>query len=106
MAEGRRGMATRRTSTKTGRAGNDHADLEVAIPRRCVGGGSLGRLYAMGVDAYRLAPRLGQLKTLPESQVDGLTGTLSLSPSQRIQRQLPWAEFRDGQVQRLPDSLN
>ncbi|VXD02836.1 conserved exported hypothetical protein [Pseudomonas sp. 8Z] len=69
-------------------------------------GGSLGRLYAMGVDAYRLAPRLGQLKALPESRVDGLTGTLSLNATQRIERQLPWAEFRDGQVQRLPDSLN
>ncbi len=66
-------------------------------------GGSLGRLYAMGADAYRLAPRLSQLKTLPETQIDGLSGRLSLSPAQRIERQLPWAEFRDGQVQRLPD---
>lgn len=69
-------------------------------------GGSLGRLYAMGVDAYRLAPRLSQLKALPASRVEGLSGSLSLNPSQRIERQLPWAEFRDGQVQRLPDSLN
>ncbi|AYC34203.1 penicillin-binding protein activator [Pseudomonas cavernae] len=68
--------------------------------------GSLGRLYAMGVDAYRLAPRLSQLKAMPDNQVDGLTGSLSLNPNQRIQRQLPWAEFRNGQVQRLPDSLN
>src|SRR3546814_8683327 len=30
--------------------------------------GSLGRLYAMGADAYRLAPRLGQLKALPDSR--------------------------------------
>lgn len=66
--------------------------------------GSLGRLYAMGVDAFRLAPRLSQLQALPDSQVDGLTGTLSMNPQQRIERQLPWAEFRDGQVQRLPDS--
>ena len=69
-------------------------------------GGSLGRLYAMGVDAYRLAPRLGQLKALPESRIDGLSGILSLTPTQRIERQLPWAEFRGGQVQRLPDSVN
>ncbi|MBT8766202.1 penicillin-binding protein activator [Metapseudomonas boanensis] len=66
--------------------------------------GSLGRLYAMGADAYRLAPRLTQLKALPESKIDGLSGTLSLNPAQRIERQLPWAEFRDGQVQRLEDS--
>lgn len=66
--------------------------------------GSLGRLYAMGVDAYRLAPRLGQLKTLPESRIDGLSGSLSMNPGRRIERQLPWAEFVDGKIQRLPDT--
>lgn len=67
-------------------------------------GGSLGRLYAMGADAYRLAPRLGQLKTLPDSRIEGLSGSLAVSPTQRVQRQLPWAEFVNGQVQRLPDT--
>jgi hypothetical protein len=67
-------------------------------------GGSLGRLYAMGVDAYRLAPRLGQLKALPDSRIEGLSGSLSMSQTQRVQRQLPWAEFVSGQVQRLPDT--
>jgi hypothetical protein len=60
----------------------------------------------MGADAYLLAPRLSQLKTLPETRIDGLSGSLSLNPAQRIERQLPWAEFRDGRVERLPDSLN
>jgi outer membrane PBP1 activator LpoA protein len=69
-------------------------------------GGSLGRLYAMGADAYLLAPRLNQLKTLPETRLQGLSGSLSLSPTQRVERQLPWAEFRDGQVLPLPDRLN
>lgn len=67
-------------------------------------GGSLGRLYAMGLDAYRLAPRLSQLKALPDTHVDGASGSLSLAPDQRVQRQLPWAEYRDGQVQPLPAS--
>ena len=66
--------------------------------------GSLGRLYAMGVDAYSLAPRLGQLKALPDNRVQGLSGSLSMNPSQRIERQLPWAEFVGGQVKRLPDT--
>ncbi|WP_122662717.1 penicillin-binding protein activator [Pseudomonas viridiflava] len=66
--------------------------------------GSLGRLYAMGVDAYRLAPRLGQLKTMPESRIDGLSGSLSVNPARRVERQLPWAEFVDGKIQRLPDT--
>ncbi|SFC20722.1 hypothetical protein SAMN05216577_103262 [Pseudomonas citronellolis] len=62
---------------------------------------SLGRLYAMGADAYRLAPRLPELKALPSMQLDGFTGNLSLAPNQRIQRQLPWAEFRNGRAQPL-----
>ncbi|MBV2134413.1 penicillin-binding protein activator [Pseudomonas sp. MAP12] len=64
-------------------------------------GGSLGRLYAMGVDAYRLAPRLSQLQALPSTRLDGLSGSLSLAPGQRIVRRLPWAEYRNGQIQRL-----
>lgn len=67
-------------------------------------GGSLGRLYAMGADAYLLAPRLNQLVALPGTQLDGLSGTLTLNPQQRIERQLPWAQFRDGQVERLPEN--
>lgn len=66
--------------------------------------GSLGRLYAMGADAYLLAPSLNQLLVLPETQLDGLSGTLSITPEQRIERRLPWAEFHDGQVQRLADT--
>jgi len=67
-------------------------------------GGSLGRLYAMGADAYLLAPRLNQLLALPDTQLNGLSGTLSLNPQQRIERQLPWAQFRDGAVERLEDA--
>jgi outer membrane PBP1 activator LpoA protein len=69
-------------------------------------GGSLGRLYAMGADAFRLASRLDQLKALPDTRIEGLSGSLSLNPAQRIERQLPWAAFRDGQIQRLPDTAN
>jgi len=66
--------------------------------------GSLGRLYAMGADAYLLAPRLNQLLALPETLLDGLSGTLSITADQRIERRLPWAEFHDGQVQPLADT--
>ncbi|MBD8592740.1 penicillin-binding protein activator [Pseudomonas sp. CFBP 8758] len=66
--------------------------------------GSIGRLYAMGVDAYTLAARLGQLKALPDSRIEGLSGNLGMSASQRIERQLPWAQFAGGQVQRLPNT--
>ena len=67
-------------------------------------GGSLGRLYAMGVDAYSLAPRLGQLKALPDSRIEGQSGSLSMTQNQRVVRELPWAQFVNGQVQRLPNT--
>lgn len=66
--------------------------------------GSMGRLYAMGVDAYTLAARLDQLKALPDSRVEGLSGNLGMGANQRIERQLPWAQFVGGQVQRLPNT--
>ncbi|MCW3149868.1 penicillin-binding protein activator [Stutzerimonas stutzeri] len=67
-------------------------------------GGSLGRLYAMGADAYLLAPRLNQLLALPSTRLNGLSGSLALNPQQRIERQLPWAQFHDGQIERLPNN--
>lgn len=63
--------------------------------------GSMGRLFAMGSDAFLLTSRLNQLKILPDSSIQGLSGQLSLSPTQRVVRQLPWAEFRDGLIQPL-----
>src|SRR5690606_13501829 len=67
--------------------------------------GSLGRLYAMGADAYSLATRLQQLQAVPSTRIDGLSGQLALTPAQRIERRLPWAEFRNGQVVRLPETF-
>lgn len=84
---------------------NDQLPLRQEVEQKWPqAGGSLGRLYAMGADAYLLAPRLNQLLALPDTQLDGLSGTLSLNPQQRIERQLPWAEFRDGEVQRLDNT--
>lgn len=59
---------------------------------------SLGRLYAMGADAYLLAPRLKQLQAIPDTRLSGLSGTLTLNAQQRIERQLPWATFHNGEV--------
>lgn len=67
--------------------------------------GSLGRLYAMGADAYTLAPRLGQLKALPGNRIEGLSGSLSLNNAQRIERQLQWAHFNNAKVEPLPATL-
>ena len=64
--------------------------------------GQLGSLYAMGADAFRLYPRLQQLQTLQGSQISGLTGSLSISPQGKIQRELTWQLFRNGRLAPLP----
>ncbi|WPO99188.1 penicillin-binding protein activator [Pseudomonas sp. HR96] len=65
---------------------------------------SLGRLYAMGVDAFALTSRLQQLKALPDNRIPGASGSLGLGPNQRIDRQLPWAQFDARQIKRLADT--
>ncbi|MDR6678820.1 penicillin-binding protein activator [Pseudomonas oryzihabitans] len=65
---------------------------------------SIGRLYAMGADAYLLALHLQQLKALPNSELPGLSGDLSVAADQRVVRDLPWAVFRNGVAQPLPAS--
>lgn len=55
---------------------------------------SLGlRLYAMGIDAYRLAPRLKGLARQQATTFPGESGTLSIDGRGRVQRQLALARF-------------
>lgn len=60
-----------------------------------------GRLYALGLDAYRLHPYLNQLQALPGTQIQGETGTLSITEQGIIKRRLPWAVFKEGTPQLL-----
>lgn len=53
------------------------------------------RLYALGIDSYRLSQELNHVGSTPSSGIPGATGQLSLS-QQHIHRQLQWAEFRGG----------
>lgn len=54
------------------------------------------RLYALGHDAFKLYPRLQQLKQYPRSRVYGMTGLMRLNQSQQVERELDWAEFKRG----------
>lgn len=57
--------------------------------------GPYARLFAMGIDTYELATRLGQLTRQPGSTLAGRTGTLSLDAQHRVYRRLPWARMSD-----------
>lgn len=70
-----------------------------ALSRRAVKGayssGPLARLYAMGIDAYRLTPRLIALSKSPGAYYPGQTGGLAIDPLGRITRQLELGRFTD-----------
>jgi uncharacterized protein len=63
--------------------------------------GNYARLYAMGVDAFRLYPRLKQLSALPFSKIFGVTGDLSIDQEGKIHRKMPFAVFKRGRPQTL-----
>lgn len=63
---------------------------------------SLAAFYALGIDAYRLYPRLQQLKELDDARLYGTTGVLRLDETNVINRELMWAQFRDGEATSVP----
>ena len=65
------------------------------------GHGRYARLFAMGVDAYRLQARLYLLRNLQDSTLPGVTGTLRLNGA-RLVRESDWAVFRNGEAIPVP----
>jgi outer membrane PBP1 activator LpoA protein len=63
------------------------------------------RLYALGIDAYRLIPHLGRLSMEKTEHYEGETGNLKLDKNGRILRQLLWVKFVNGEP-RLIDTEN
>ncbi|EAR59728.1 penicillin-binding protein activator [Neptuniibacter caesariensis] len=55
-----------------------------------------GRLYALGLDAYRIHPYLQQLGSLPNAEIQGETGTLSIDQTGKVTRTLLWATYKEG----------
>lgn len=53
----------------------------------------LGRLYAMGIDAYSLIKQLPILESDPQETMDGQTGNLYMDRERNIRRQLVWVEL-------------
>jgi uncharacterized protein len=76
-----------------------HQDAASVWPN---GHGRYERLFAMGVDAYRLHARLSMLQSVPDSFLPGVTGQLSIDPQRKLVRQLQWAYFTHGKPQRMP----
>jgi outer membrane PBP1 activator LpoA protein len=56
----------------------------------------LERLYALGIDAFRVAQALLEGRTA--LMLDGVTGQLALGPDRHVARELTRAQFRDGRL--------
>jgi len=63
------------------------------------------RLFALGVDAYRLFPRLEQFRAYTNSRVHGVTGQLKINRQGRVVSQSSWAQFVKGKVVPAPRYL-
>ena len=59
------------------------------------------RLFALGVDAYKISQQLDQLINFSEIGLSGMTGILKLDDKQQIHRQLMWAKFKNGRAKLL-----
>lgn len=55
-----------------------------------------GRLFAMGMDAYALSSKLQLLSRVQGSNLEGQTGTLSMTPDGVVRREQSWAIFQQG----------
>jgi len=55
--------------------------------------GPLARLYAMGIDGYRLAPRIARMSKHPGTFFPGETGGLTIDSLGQVRRQLMLAQF-------------
>ncbi|MGB1951463.1 MAG: penicillin-binding protein activator [Marinobacter sp.] len=58
--------------------------------------GQLGRLFAMGADAWNLSKRLPLLRQVEGASLNGQTGILTMTPQGSIHREQLWARFRSG----------
>lgn len=79
-----------------------HNELEPYISKA---GNRLQRLYALGIDSFKIIAALSTLKKYPYQRYDGETGSLSLDPKQRLHRQLTWVHFRSGRPVILDETV-
>lgn len=74
---------------------NLYQQLKSASPERF---GRNSKYYALGIDAFHIIQQLGRLNQSQQQTLQGTTGILSLNNQHRITRQLPCAQFRNGNL--------
>ncbi len=79
-----------------------HADIAALLP---AARGPSARLFAFGMDAWKLVPYMDWLRANPGSYLPGATGQLTADQFGRMRRVLIWASFRDGLARPLGGAL-
>jgi len=74
---------------------NLYQQLKSASPERFTRN---SKYYALGIDAFHIIQHLEALKQSPQQTLQGATGILSLNTQRRFVRQLPCAQFRNGNI--------
>ncbi|MEQ8495010.1 MAG: penicillin-binding protein activator, partial [Gammaproteobacteria bacterium] len=64
---------------------------------------TMARLYAFGIDAYRVLPYLAKLRLQPALRVPGVTGELTMDRQGVMHRKLTWLRFVGGVPRRVTD---
>ncbi|MGI1677264.1 MAG: penicillin-binding protein activator [Cellvibrionaceae bacterium] len=82
---------------------DDNNDIKDAIIKNANPNPSYQQFYAMGLDAYRVQPRLKQLELVQGARFYGSTGALRLNTKRQITRQQTWVEISEGKVALMPD---
>lgn len=78
-----------------------HSEIQHLWPETA---GQYARLYALGIDAYRLIPNLDSLRASPYQEFPGATGRLVIDMNNRIRRTLLWARFSGGVPHLIPQT--
>lgn len=79
---------------------------KMAIKKYANPNADYSKLYALGVDAYRLYPRLKQLEQVEGTRFYGSTGALHLALDGKIAREQVWAQIVDGVAIPLPSVVS
>jgi uncharacterized protein len=72
----------------------ENPDFSAFRPSEEIGSAELQRLFALGLDAYRLVPLLAAHPAAGKILLDGATGSISMTEGGVLVRELPSAQFR------------
>jgi outer membrane PBP1 activator LpoA protein len=77
-----------------------------ALARQLATAASAPRLFAFGIDAYRLLPYLDWLAANPDAYLPGASGQLAVDRFGRVRRLMAWLRFVDGVPQSADGALS